>query len=80
MDGESIYMHTNNSTRYNTTYASKPRRITCNNLPLAQVYVKSQPYEHLNSPSKTLIQGTFFADLYDPYKPRRYAQGGRRHE
>lgn len=73
-------MHTNKPTRYHTNYASASRRITCNNLPLAQVYVKSQPYQHLNSPLKTLREGTFFADLYDSYKPRRYAQGGRRHE
>ncbi|EGC91352.1 hypothetical protein HMPREF9402_1260 [Turicibacter sp. HGF1] len=47
---------------------------------MATAYVKSQPYQHLNTPLQTLYQGTFFADLYDPYMPRKIAQGGRRHE
>jgi hypothetical protein len=55
-------------------------KLTCDNLPLATAYVRSQPYENLNNPVKTLKQGTFFADLYDPYYPRKVAQGGRRHE
>ncbi len=55
-------------------------KLTCANLPLATAYVRSQPYQNLNNPFQTLKQGTFFADLYDPYFPRKVAQGGRRHE
>ena len=47
------------------------------NLPLATAYVRPQSYKNLNSPFQTLKQGTFFADLYDPYKPRKVSKGGR---
>ena len=73
-------MNINKCMKDDAKHASMSHRITCANLPLAQVYVRSQKYEHLNSPLKTLKEGTLFTDLYDPYKPRRYAQGGRRHE
>ncbi|MDB8437389.1 spore coat associated protein CotJA [Turicibacter sanguinis] len=67
-----------NETTYQTNGCAQ--KLTCFNLPLATAYVKSQPYQHLNTPLQTLYQGTFFADLYDPYMPRKVAQGGRRHE
>ena len=51
------------------THCSDKKKLTCSNLPLATAYVRSQPYENLNSPFQTLKQGTLFADLYDPYMP-----------
>lgn len=68
-----------NKTSYQNYYYDK-KKLTCSNLPLATAYVRSQPYENLNSPFQTLKQGTLFADLYDPYMPRRVAQGGRCYE
>lgn len=53
-------------------------KITCENLPLATAYVRSQPFQNLNSPAETLHQGTLFNDLYQPYVARKVAQGGRR--
>ena len=76
MDGEKMYT---NETIY-LTHCSDKKKLTCSNLPLATAYVRSQPYENLNSPFQTLKQGTLFADLYDPYMPRKVAQGGRFYE
>lgn len=73
-------MYTNETTFYQDDCRHDKKKLTCSNLPLATAYVRSQPYQNLNSPFQTLKQGTFFSDLYDPYKSRKVAKGGRYYE
>lgn len=40
---------------------------------LARVYIKIQPYTNVWSPMEGLQKGTIFRDLYRPYEPRRAA-------
>ena len=50
----------------------RPANPTCKNLPLATSYVQPQKYENLTNYETVVDKGTFFNDLYQPYK------GGRR--
>ncbi len=70
-------MYTDESAFYKEKWQCDKKKLTCSNLPLATAYVRSQPYQNLNSPFETLKQGTFFADLYDRYIPSQVAKGGR---
>ncbi|MDO5794303.1 MAG: spore coat associated protein CotJA [Turicibacter sp.] len=70
-------MYTDEQDFYKNNCQYDKKKLTCSNLPLATAYVRSQPYQNLNSPFETLKQGTFFADLYDRYIPSRVAKGGR---
>lgn len=45
--------------------------LTCENLPLATTYIKTQTYTGLNNPTQTLQQGTLFNELYSPYTPQK---------
>ena len=49
-------------------------KLTCENLPLATIYVRMQSYTNLNNSSETLREGTFFHDLYDVYTPKKVAK------
>lgn len=65
------------TTTYRDVTPVTEQNITCENLPLATSYVKMQPYTNLNDSATTFKQGTAFADLYDPYTPKRAtARGG----
>lgn len=48
-------------------------QLTCENLPLATTYVRSQTYTGFDNPTQTLQQGTTFNALYDNYTPRKVA-------
>ena len=45
--------------------------LTCENLPLATTYIRTQTYTGLNNPTQTLQQGTVFNELYSPYTPQK---------
>lgn len=45
--------------------------LTCENLPLATTYIRTQTYTGFDDPTQTLQQGTTFNALYDPYTPRK---------
>ena len=45
--------------------------LTCENLPLATTYIRTQTYTGFDNPTQTLQQGTTFNELYDPYTPRK---------
>lgn len=49
-------------------------KLTCENLPLATIYVRVQSYTNLNNSTETLKEGTLFHDLYDVYTPKKVAQ------
>lgn len=52
-------------------------QLTCENLPLATTYVRSQTYTGFDNPNQTLQQGTTFSDLTRPYTPIKVTRGGR---
>lgn len=52
-------------------------QLTCENLPLATTYVRSQTYTGFDNPTQTLQQGTTFSDLARPYTPIKVTRGGR---
>jgi len=51
-------------------------QLTCENLPLATTYVRSQTYTGFDNPAQTLQQGTTFSDLTRPYTPIKVTRGG----
>lgn len=69
--------YSNNQKGYQAVIASQPRAdqvgMTCENLPLATTYIKSQTYNGYNTPAQTMQQGTGFNELYSPYTPKKVA-------
>ena len=67
--------YANSQMGYQATVASQPRAdqvgMTCETLPLATTYVKSQTYQGYNTPAQTMQQGTGFNELYSPYTPKK---------
>lgn len=67
--------YANSQIGYQATVASQPRAdqvgMTCETLPLATTYVKSQTYQGYNTPAQTMQQGTGFNELYSPYTPKK---------
>lgn len=67
--------YANSQIGYQATTASNTRAdqvgMTCETLPLATTYVKSQTYNGYNTPAQTMQQGTGFNELYSPYTPKK---------
>lgn len=67
--------YNDNQPTYKKTVSPRTRAdqttLTCENLPLATTYIRTQTYTQLNDVTDTLQQGTIFNELYSPYTPQK---------